>query len=92
MDTITLTDLFFIVTGIAVIFITAFIVIALIYFIMFLRTLKAIADQASRAGKFIVDDLGELSKNIKQEGFKLGSFLKFIFRMKSKVKQAKGKK
>lgn len=92
MDTITLTDLFFIVTGIAVIFITAFIVIALIYLIMFLRSLKAIADQASRAGKFIVDDLGELNKSIKEEGFKLGSFLKFIFGMKSKVKQAKRKK
>ncbi len=89
MDSLTLTDLFFIVTGIAVIFITAFLVVALIYFIMFLRTLKMIADQASRAGKFIVEDLGELSKSIKQEGFKLSSFIKFVLGLKSKQSRKK---
>lgn len=84
MDTFTLTDLFFLITGIAVIFITAFLIVALIYFIMFLRTLKLIANQASRASKFIADDIGKFSKNIKEEGFKLGSFIKFVLGIKSK--------
>lgn len=89
MDTFTLTDLFFLITGIAVIFVTAFLVVALVYFILFLRTLKQIANQASRAGKFIVDDLGEFSKNIKEEGFKLGSFIKFVLGLKSKQTRKK---
>lgn len=84
MDTLTLTDIFFIVTGIAVIFITAFIVVALIYFILFLRTLKQIATQAGRASKFIVDDLGELSQKFKRDGFQLGAFLRFLFGLKTK--------
>lgn len=89
MDTFTLTDLFFLITGIAVIFITAFVVVALIYFILFLRTLKQIANQASRAGKFIVDDLGEFSKNLKEDGFKLGTFIKFVLGLGSKQTRKK---
>jgi uncharacterized protein YpmB len=89
MNTITLVDLFFIVTGIAVILVTAFLVIALIYFIMFMRALKIVADQASRGVKIITEDLSEFSKRIKAEGFKIGSFIKFVLGINSKQTRKK---
>ncbi|HMR54969.1 MAG TPA: hypothetical protein PKD34_00035 [Candidatus Doudnabacteria bacterium] len=89
METITLVDLFFIITGIAIIFVTAFLVIALIYFIMFMRALKMVADQATRGVKLVTEDLSEFSKNIKSEGFKIGSFIKFVLGMKPKQTRKK---
>ncbi len=86
---ITLVDLFFIITGIAIIFVTAFLVIALIYFIMFMRALKMVADQATRGVKLVTEDLSEFSKNIKSEGFKIGSFIKFVLGMKPKQTRKK---
>lgn len=86
---ISLVDLFFIITGIAIIFVTAFLVIALIYFIMFLRALKMVADQATRGVKLVTEDLSEFSKNIKSEGFKIGSFIKFVLGMKPKQTRKK---
>jgi uncharacterized membrane protein YciS (DUF1049 family) len=89
MEMISLVDLFFIITGIAIIFVTAFLVIALIYFIMFLRALKMVADQATRGVKLVTEDLSEFSKNIKSEGFKIGSFIKFVLGMKPKQTRKK---
>jgi hypothetical protein len=85
MDPFTISDLFFIVATLAIIFIAAILAVALFYFIVFIRMLTRIAGQASRATKFVVDDLGELSKNIRQNGFRLGKFLQFLFGMQSKA-------
>ena len=90
MGTFSIADLFFVITACAVIIITAFLLVALFYFIIFLRSLIGIAQQAGRATKFVVDDLGDLSRNIRREGFRLGSFIKFLFGMQSKsIKKVK---
>lgn len=89
MDSFTLVDLFFIITGVAVVFVAALLIIALVYLIVFLRTLKQIANQASRATKLITEDIGEFSKTVKAEGFKLGSFIKFVLGLKSKQTRKK---
>lgn len=82
-------DLFFLITGLSIIFITILTVIALLYFIFFLRAIKNIATQAKRAAGIITDDLSELSKSVKSEGFKLGSFIKFVVGLKPKQTRKK---
>lgn len=89
METLSLMDLFLIVVGVAVVFVAAFLLVALFYLVMFLRTIKTIAGQASRAADFVVEDLGEFTKTVKQEGFKLGSLIKFVLGLKSKQSRKK---
>lgn len=73
MNTLSLVDIFFLVTGSAVIIITVLIVIGLLYIIMFVRTAKRIAQTAHRATEGISEDIDVLRKNIKEKGFGLSS-------------------
>jgi hypothetical protein len=56
---------------------------------MFMRALKIVADQASRGVKIITKDLSEFSKRVKAEGFKIGSFIKFVLGINSKQTRKK---
>jgi hypothetical protein len=89
MDTITVTDLFFIITGVAIIIITTLIVVALLYIIFFIRAVRAVVNQAQRAGEMITDDLKDFGKNIKQQGFSLRSLITFLFGLKAKQNKRK---
>ncbi len=89
METLTLTDLFFWLTGIAVVIITALLAIALLYLIFFLRTIKKVARQAQRATEIVSGDLVELRKNIKEQGFGLKSLIKFAIGLKAKKQNKK---
>ncbi len=86
MEYITLTDLFFWVTGIAVIIITTLLVIALLYLIFFLRTIKKVLDTAKKTADFISDDVNTLRKNIKKDGFSLKALIKFALGLNNKGK------
>lgn len=87
MDTLSLTDLFFWLTGIAVIIITTLTVVALLYLIFFLRAIRNVARQAQRAGEMVTEDFVELRKNIKAKGFSFKSLIKFLFGIKAKQKK-----
>ncbi len=89
MDTITLTDLFFLITGIAIIVITTLIVVALLYLIFFLRAVRSVVNQAQRASQLITEDLKDFGKNIKQQGFSLKSLITFLFGLKAKQNKRK---
>lgn len=89
METLTLTDLFFWLTGIAVIIITTLSVIALVYLIFFLRAIRKVADQAQRATEMVTEDFVNLRNNIKEKGFNLRSLTTFLFGLKSKQDKKK---
>ena len=77
MNEFTLTDLFFIVTGSAVIIITALLAIGLLYLIFFLRAIKKVAKTAQRGAEIVSEDLADLRQNIKAKGFSLAAFAGF---------------
>ncbi|QQS22696.1 hypothetical protein IPM19_03635 [bacterium] len=89
MESLTLTDLFFWLTGLAVILITALLTVALVYLISFLRTIRLVARQAQRATQLVSEDLVELKKNIKDQGFSIKSLIKFLFGLKTKQNKRK---
>ena len=89
MEALTLTDFFFWITGIAVIIITTLAVVALLYLIWFLRTIKKVAETAKRTAEFVSDDLGTLHKNIKEKGLSLKSLIDFAWGLRSKGKKKK---
>ncbi len=87
MENITITEFFFWLTGIAVIIITVLIAVALLYIIWVLRTIKSAAQTAKRTAEFVTDDLGELRKNIKEQGFSIKPLIKFALGLRSKGKK-----
>lgn len=89
MDSLTLTDLFFWLTGLAVILITALLTVALLYLIFFLRAIKKVARQAQRATELVSEDLAILKKSAKDHGFSIKSLIKFLLGIKAKQNKRK---
>jgi hypothetical protein len=77
MNDLSLVNIFFILTGIAVIIITVMLAIGLIYVIMFLRTVKKVALTAQRATDLISEDISDLRENIREKGPSLGAIANF---------------
>lgn len=77
MNDISLVDIFFIITGSAVVIITVMVAIGLLYVISFIRTIKTVAKTAQRATELVSEDIAELRNNIKQRGFSLSSLATF---------------
>ena len=85
-----LVDVFFVLTGSAVIIITILLAIGLIYVIIFVRTIKQVAKTAQRATEIVSEDLANLRDNIHQKGFGLGAiaaFAKALRRKKTRPKK-----
>lgn len=89
MDTLTLVDIFFLVTGSAVIIITILVAIGLLYVIMFVRTAKNIARTAQIATENVSEDIAAMRKSIKENGFGLSTLVNFA---KSLVKTKTSRK
>lgn len=77
MTDLTITEIFFIITGVAVVIITALLAVGIIYLILFLRTIKRVAKAAQRASEIVSEDLSTLRDNIKHKGFSLGALANF---------------
>ncbi len=77
MSSLTLVDIFFLITGSAVIIISVLLAIGLIYVIMFVRTVKKVARTAQVASEGISEDITALRKNIKEKGVSLSSIASF---------------
>ena len=71
-------DIFFFVTTVAVILLTAVLFILLIYLISISRKVNYIANKAKKETDLIVDDLTQLRQNIRAEGMKLKHFVGFF--------------
>ena len=77
MTELTTPDLFFIITGSAVIIVTVLLAIGLLYVIMFVRTVKRIAHTAQKATEMVSEDLADLSKTVREKGFSLSALMGF---------------
>lgn len=92
MNNVTLIDVFFVITGLAVIIITIMVAIGLFYLITFLRTVRRVARTAQRASEIISEDLTDLRQNIKEKGLNLGAVAKFANNIRRKrIYPKKGK-
>lgn len=91
MNESTLVDVFFIITGIAVIIITILMAIGLVYIISFVRTIRMVARSAQRATEIVSEDIANLRENIREKGFSLSAIAKFAngLRKSSKSKSKK---
>lgn len=78
MDNISLVEIFFVITGIAVIIITVLLGIGLLYVIMFVRAAKQVARTAQKATEMVSEDLADFSKNIREKGFSFNSLFSFV--------------
>ncbi len=77
MNDLSLVHIFFVLTGIAVIIITVMLAIGLVYFIMFLKTIKEVARTAQRATELVSEDIADLRENIRDKGVSLGAIADF---------------
>lgn len=78
MQSLNIADIFFIITGTAVVIITILLIIASLYIISFVRTIRMVAKTARKATEIVSEDVIELSKNIKDKGFHLKSVAQFV--------------
>lgn len=77
MNEISLVDIFFIITGSAVVIITIMLAIGLLYVISFIRTIRRVAHTAQRATELVSEDIADLRDNIRERGFSLSSLANF---------------
>ncbi|HEX3095763.1 MAG TPA: hypothetical protein VHQ20_01445 [Patescibacteria group bacterium] len=73
MNNLTLVDIFFIITGSAVVIITIMLAIALVYIISFVRTIKQVARTAQRATELVTEDISNFRENIHKNGLTIGA-------------------
>ncbi len=78
MDSFIHADVFFFVTSIAVIMVTAFSVAALIYLVRILRDFNKISSKVKDETELIADDINELRRKTKEGGFRVVNFLSFL--------------
>ena len=71
-------DVFFFVTSIAVVLIAVILAIALIYLIRILRDIKHISKKAKAGADILGDELEGLRANVKEQGFRLRHFFRFL--------------
>lgn len=77
-DSLLKSDIFFVVTTVAVVLVTILVCILAIYLIMIARKVKDISGKAEQQADLISEDISELRGSLKQQGFKLGFFSRFF--------------
>lgn len=71
-------NVFFYITSVAVVLVTIFIIVILAYVISILRNVKRISDTLQEGSEVIKGDLGELRKNLREEGSKVRTIIDFF--------------
>jgi hypothetical protein len=71
-------DIFFFITSIAVVVLTALVATAFYYILKILNDIKYIANKAKTESDLLAEDLHELRSNVKTEGAKLKHFASFF--------------
>lgn len=87
MNTLLYADVFFFITAIAVIFVTAFLVAVLIYVLFILSDIKHISRKAQEESELIAEDLSELRQKVKKEGAQLKHFVSFFHHLGKRRKK-----
>ncbi|MCL5435949.1 MAG: hypothetical protein M1275_02615 [Patescibacteria group bacterium] len=78
MDSFIHADIFFFITSIAVVLVTALLVIALVYLVRILRDAKSVTGKVKEETELISEDINELRTKTKKEGVKFKNFLDFF--------------
>lgn len=86
MNEIYKSDVFFFITSIAVIVISALLVVLIIYLIKVFRDIKYISNKAKTEADLISQDISELRKNVKDSGTWFKHFSKFLTNLYKKRK------
>lgn len=90
METFIHADIFFFITSIAVILLTAALVALLIYLIRILRDLKKISAKVKDETELVAGDIDDLRRKTKEEGYRLKNFISFFSGLgKSRKKKKK---
>jgi uncharacterized protein YoxC len=71
-------DIFFFITSIAVVLVTALLVTALIYLVRILRDAKSVTGKVKEETELISEDINTLRDKTKKTGIKLKNFLEFF--------------
>ena len=91
MNSLISADIFFFVTTIALILITAFFIVALVYLVRVLKDASHISKKIRDESDEIIKDVSSFREKVREKGFKLVDILgivgKFI-RPKSRIKKA----
>ncbi len=87
MDEFLKLDIFFFVTTIAVVIITALLAILIIYLVKISKDVKYITKKAREEADLISEDLSDLRDDIKAKGFKPKYLLSFFHRLSKKPKE-----
>lgn len=85
MNELAKSDVFFVITTLAVVIITILLIVLIIYLIRLSRDIKHITRQAKEQSDLIAGDLNELRQKVKIEGFKwsmVWGFFKKLFKKK----------
>lgn len=84
MDTLAKSDVFFFITSVAVVMVTAAIIVIAFYVVKILSDLKHIMRRAKHETELIVEDIDNLRGNVKREGMKWKFFSRFFSNLKRK--------
>ncbi|MDO8443131.1 MAG: hypothetical protein Q7S81_02665 [bacterium] len=77
-------EIFFFITSIAVVILTIFIGIVAAYLIRILRNVDNISKTAKDEAALIKEDVADLRQNIRDEGIKVKSFVRFFNKLKGR--------
>jgi hypothetical protein len=78
MNNITLVDIFFTITGAAIVLLTILLAVGIIYLVSIFRSVRRVVRTAEFATDMVKEDLVELRDNIKSQGFNLRDLLGFF--------------
>lgn len=78
MDQIAKSEIFFIVTTVAVVVVTIFVAIISYYLIKIFKNVKHITTRARTETDLIAEDIGDLRQNLRRDGAKIKHFTRFI--------------
>lgn len=78
MDNIVQSDIFFFITGVAVIGVTLVLVVAMVYIIFILKDIKQILSTAKKETEYLAEDIADLRANVREKGMKISSILDFV--------------
>lgn len=81
METLLKSEIFFFISAVAVVILTAACLVAVYYIIQIVKDIKFIADKAKTESKHISRDIERYSKNLREGEKEIKSFAKTVKRM-----------
>lgn len=93
MDDIVLqTNIFFYITSVAVVLVTALVIVALFYIVSILRNVKDVSDTVKKGSDVLSEDLLVLHDNVKKEGSKVRQIVDYFLQLITPKRRKKSSK